>query len=45
VCDVAVSTAGFAGTTRECFEETLFEAAAKDQAAVLRAILEDYPTA
>lgn len=43
VCDIAVSTAAFAGTTRECFEQTLFEASAKDQSAVLRAILEDYP--
>ncbi len=43
VCDVAISTAAFDGTTRECFEKTLFEAPAKDQAAVLRAILEDYP--
>jgi hypothetical protein len=43
VCDVAVSTAAFTGTTRECFEETLFDASANDQAAVLRAILEDYP--
>lgn len=43
VCDVSVSTAAYAGTTRECFEDTLFESAPKDQAAVLRAILEDYP--
>lgn len=42
-CDVAVSTAAFAGTTRECFEQTLFGATPRDQAAVLRAILEDYP--
>jgi hypothetical protein len=43
VCDLVVSTSAFAGTTRECFEATLSEASAKDQAAVLRAILEDYP--
>lgn len=43
VCDLAVSTGAFPGTTRECFEATLFGASAKDQAAVLRAILEDYP--
>lgn len=43
VCDLSVGTAAFAGTTRECFEETLYQAAPKDQAAVLRAILEDYP--
>jgi hypothetical protein len=44
VCDMAVGTAAFAGTTRECFEETLFQSAPRDQAAVLRAILEDYPS-
>jgi hypothetical protein len=43
VCDVSVSTAEFPGTTRACFEATLLEASATDQAAVLRAILEDYP--
>jgi hypothetical protein len=43
VCDFSVSTGSFPGTTRECFETTLFEASAKDQAAVLRVILEDYP--
>jgi hypothetical protein len=43
VCDIAVGTAAFAGTTRECFEETLLDASAKDQAGALRAILEDYP--
>lgn len=43
VCDTAISTAAFPGTTRACFEEPLFEASSKDQAAVLRAILEDYP--
>jgi hypothetical protein len=43
VCDISISTGAFPGTTRECFEATLFEAAATDQAAVLRAILEDYP--
>ena len=43
VCDVSVGTAAYAGTTRECFEDTLFQSAPRDQAAVLRAILEDYP--
>ncbi len=43
VCDIAVSTGAFPGTTRECFEATLYGASAIDQAAVLRAILEDYP--
>lgn len=43
VCDLSVGTAAYAGTTRACFEDTLFRAAPKDQAAVLRAILEDYP--
>jgi hypothetical protein len=43
-CDLHVSTSNFAGTTRACFEETLFEASASDQALALRAILEDYPS-
>ena len=43
VCDLFVDTTWFNGTTRECFEKTLFEVDAKDQAAVLRAILDDYP--
>ncbi len=43
VCDLSVSTAAYAGTTRECFEDVLFQSAPTDQAAVLRAILEDYP--
>lgn len=43
VCDLSVGTAAYAGTTRECFEDTLFQLAPRDQAAVLRAILEDYP--
>lgn len=43
VCDVSVSTAAFAGTTRECFEATLFDASAAGQAAALRAILDEYP--
>ncbi len=43
VCDIHVDTAAFPGPTRACFEATLLEASAKDQAAVLRAILEDYP--
>ncbi len=42
-CDIHVDTAGFPGTTRACFEKNLLEASARDQAAVLRAILEDYP--
>lgn len=42
-CDVAVDTNSFVGTTRACFEETLFEASARDQATALRAILDDYP--
>ena len=42
VCDISVSTSDFPGTTRECFEQTLFEASSLHQAAVLRAILEDY---
>ena len=43
VGDVYVDTNLFAGTARECFEKTLFEANAKDQAAALRAIVDDYP--
>ena len=43
VCDIPVDTNRFDGTTRECFEKTLFEVKAKDQAAALRAILNDYP--
>ena len=43
VCDHHVDTYRFYGTTRECFEETLFEVEAKDQAVVLRAILDHYP--
>jgi hypothetical protein len=42
-CDLYVDTGAFPGTTRACFEETLFGASARDQAAVLRAILEEYP--
>jgi len=42
-CDLYVNTAEYAGSTRYCFEETLFEASARDQAAALRAILEEYP--
>lgn len=41
-CDISVGTSEFPGTTRECFESTLFEASARDQAAALRAILEEY---
>lgn len=36
-------TSAFTGTTRVCFEQTLFEASVAHQAAALRAILEDYP--
>lgn len=43
VCDLPVNTAAFSGTTRDCFEATLFDASATDQAAVLRAILDEYP--
>jgi hypothetical protein len=43
VCDLHVDTNAFQGTTRACFEETLFQASASHQAAALRAILEDYP--
>jgi hypothetical protein len=42
-CDLEISTQEFAGTTRECFEHTLREASAPQQAAALRAILVDYP--
>jgi hypothetical protein len=42
-CDLHVDTSAFPGTTRSCFEETLFAAPAREQAAALRAILEDYP--
>lgn len=42
-CDLYVDTSAFSGTTRECFEETLFTATVRDQAAALRAILEEYP--
>jgi len=42
-CDIAVSTGAFEGTTRSCFEETLFTASPQHQAAALRAILDDYP--
>ena len=43
VCDKYVDTNDFAGTTRECFEATLFDAPEMEQAAALRAILDDYP--
>ena len=42
-CDIYVDTRLFPGTTRECFENTMFEANSKDQAAALRAILDDHP--
>ncbi len=42
-CDLPVDTGSFAGTTRACFEETLYQAKARDQASALRTILEDYP--
>jgi Abortive infection C-terminus len=44
-CDLDVDTGGFPGTTRECFEETLFAASVRDQAAALRAVVEEYPPA
>lgn len=43
VCDISVNTYNFPGTTREHFEKTLFEANAENQAAALRAVLEEYP--
>lgn len=43
VADLHVDTNTFPGTTRACFEETLLGASASVQAAVLRAILEEYP--
>lgn len=43
ICDLAISTSAFAGTTRECFEATLFNASAADQANVLREVLDRYP--
>lgn len=42
-CDFHVDTNAFPGTTRSCFEETLFGVSARDQAAALRAILDEYP--
>lgn len=42
-CDIAISTPGESGTTRYCFEDTLFSAAPRDQAAVLRALLARFP--
>jgi hypothetical protein len=44
-CDLHVDTSAFAGTTRACFEETLFAASARDQAAALRSLLDDCPVA
>ena len=41
--DIDLETASYPGTTRQHFEQTLFEADPSQQAAVLRAILEDYP--
>lgn len=43
VCDLEVETGAFPGTTRACFEDTLYRASARDQAAVLKAILDEYP--
>lgn len=43
VCDVHIDTSRYQGTTRQHFEETLFNAEPKDQAAILRAILDEYP--
>jgi len=42
-CNIPVDTGRFEGTTRRCFEETLFAASAADQARALRALLEEYP--
>ena len=42
-CDLHVDTSAFNCTTRECFEQTLLSARARDQAAALRSILEEYP--
>ena len=44
LCDKYVNTSSYEGTTRACFEETLFEASAKEQGLALRAILEEYPS-
>lgn len=43
VCDLEVDTNAFDGTTRACFEATLFHVEPADQAAVLKAILDAYP--
>src|SRR5437588_6041329 len=43
VCDICVDTTAFPGTTRACFEETLFAASAANQAAALQSILREYP--
>ncbi len=43
LCDVYVDTSSFEGTTRECFEKTIYEVSAAHQAVALRALLEDYP--
>lgn len=42
-CDIDVDTTGFPGTTRACFEDTIFNAPPRNQAAALRALLEEYP--
>jgi len=42
MCEREVNTSAFPGTTRMCFENTLFEASALEQAAALRAILDEY---
>lgn len=42
-CDIHVDTASYAGTTREHFEQTLFDITPRKQARALRVILEDYP--
>jgi len=42
-CDLHVDTNAFPGTTRSCFEETLFGVSTRHQATALRAILDEYP--
>lgn len=45
VCDIDVDTHDFSGTARACFEHTLRSVDPACQAAVVRAILEEYPPA
>lgn len=42
-CELEIDTTDYPGTCRECFEATLREASARDQAAALRLVLEEYP--